>query len=88
MVWTMNIRVHIDRLVLDGLPVTRRQGPLVQAAVEAELSKLLSEGGLAQELASGGAVSSVPAGNIKSAGGSPTHIGRQIARAVYGGIGK
>jgi len=84
----MNIRLHIDRLVLEGLPVTRSQGPLVQAAVEAELSRLMSEGGLAQELASGGAVPSVPADGINLAGGSPANIGRQIARAVYGGIGR
>jgi hypothetical protein len=84
----MSIRVHIESLVLEGLPITRSQGPLVQAAVEAELARLMAEGGLAQELASGGAVPSVPAGNIKLAGGGPNHIGRQIARAVYGGIGK
>jgi len=84
----MNIRVHIERLVLEGLPLTRSQGPLVQAAVEAELARLMTEGGLAQELALGGAVPSVPADGIKVAGGSPDHIGRQIARSVYGGIGK
>jgi len=88
MVCTMNIRLHIDRLVLEGLPVTRSQGPLVQAAVEAELSRLLSEGGLARELASGGAVPSLTADNIKLAKGGPAQVGRQIARAVYGGIGK
>jgi hypothetical protein len=82
------IKVHIERLVLDGLPVTRTQGPLVQAAVEAELSRLMSEGGLSQELASGGAVPSVRADEIKSIGGSPAQIGRQIAKAVYGGMGR
>ena len=43
----MNIKLHIERLVLDGLPVTRSQGPLVQAAMEAELARLMAEGGLA-----------------------------------------
>ena len=84
----MNIKLHIERLVLDGLPITRSQGPLVQAAVEAELARLLAEGSLAPELASGGAVPSVRADGINSVGGSPGQIGRQIARAVYGGIGK
>jgi hypothetical protein len=82
------IKVHIERLVLDGLPVRRSQGPQVQAAVEAELSRLMSEGGLAPELASGGAVPSVRADGIKSIGGSPAQIGRQIAKAVYGGVGR
>ena len=82
------IKVHIERLVLDGLPVTRSQGPQVQAAVEAELSRLMSEGGLAPELASGGAVPSVRANSINSVGRSPAQIGRQIAKAVYGGMGR
>lgn len=82
------IKVHIERLVLDGLPVTRAQGPLVQAAVEAELSRLLSEGGLGHELAAGGAVPAVRADSINSAGKSPAQIGRQIAKSVYGGIGR
>ena len=38
----MNINLHIERLILDGLPITRQQGPHVQAAVEAELTRLLS----------------------------------------------
>jgi len=82
------IKVHIERLVLDGLPVILAQGPLVQSAVEAELGRLLSEGGLGPELASGGAVPSVRADGINSAGKSPAQIGRQIARSVYGGMNR
>ncbi len=82
------IKVHIERLVLEGLPVEPRHGPQIQAAVEAELSRLMSEGGLAPELASGGAVPSVQANGINSVGGSPAQIGRQIAKAVYGGMGR
>jgi hypothetical protein len=82
------IKVHIERLVLEGLPAERSQGPLVQAAVQAELSRLLSEGGLGPELASGGSVPSVPAGSIRLNGGGPGEMGRQIARSVYGGIGR
>ena len=82
------IKVHIERLVLEGLPVERRQGPLVQAAVQAELSRLLAQGGLGPELAAGGAVPSVPAESIRLGGGSPAQMGRQIARSVYGGMSK
>jgi hypothetical protein len=82
------IKVHIERLVLDGLPVTPSQGRQVQAAVEAELSRLMSEGSLAPELASGGAVPSVRAESIRLNGGSAAQMGRQIARSVYGGIGR
>jgi hypothetical protein len=82
------IKVHIEHLVLEGLPVERRHGPQVQAAVEAELSRLMSEGGLGPELASGGAVPSVQADGINSVGKSPAQIGRQIARSVYGGMNR
>jgi hypothetical protein len=82
------LRVHIDRLILDGLPVARGEGPLVQAAVAAELSRLFTEGGLAPEWRSGGAVPSLPAGSIALTGGDgPAALGERIARAVYGGIG-
>ena len=82
------IKVHIEHLVLEGLPLERRHGPLVQAAVEAELSRLMSDGGLSPVLASGGAVPSVRADPINSAGKSPAQIGRQIAKAVYGGMSR
>jgi hypothetical protein len=82
------IKVHIEQLVLEGLPVGRSQGPLVQEAVQAELSRLLVEGGLGPELAAGGAVPSVPAESIRLVGGGPAQMGRQIARSVYGGMNR
>jgi hypothetical protein len=85
----MNVNVHIERLILDGLPLTRSQGPLVQAAVEAELARLLGEGGLASSLQAGGALPSLRAGAIQLASnGNPQQIGIQIAQSVYGGIGQ
>ncbi len=84
----MNIEVHIERLILDGLPIERSQGPYLQAAVEAELTRLLAENGLAPDLQSGGAVPKVWTNGIQLALGSgPIQIGTQIARSVYGGIG-
>jgi hypothetical protein len=77
----MDINLHIERLVLDGLPIRRSQGALVQAAVEAELAHLLAEGGLASSLQSGGAVPMQLAEEAK-----PAQIGRQIARAVHRGL--
>jgi hypothetical protein len=85
----MNINLHIERLILDGLPIEGLHGPLVQAAVEAELSRLLSAGGLHASLQSGIAVPSVRADVMSlNAGTNPKQIGQQIARAVYGGIGR
>jgi hypothetical protein len=84
----MTIRVHIDRLVLEGMPVRSHEGPAVQKAVEKELTRLLAEGGLSADLASGGAYPEVPALNLTTSGSSPKEIGKGIARAVYGGIGR
>jgi hypothetical protein len=85
----MDISVHIERLVLDGLSVSHGQRPLLQAAVEAELGRLLAADGLALELQGGGAVPYVSGGDIQLTGeGDPTHLGQQIGRAVYGGLSR
>ncbi len=84
----MNINVSIERLILDGLPLTHSQRPQVQAAVEAELARLLAAGGLATTLQEGGALPSIPGGSIQLRSDSNPHtLGQQIAHAVYGGIG-
>jgi hypothetical protein len=84
----MNINVHIERLVLDGIAIPAHQRPLLQAATEAELARLLAINGLAPHLLSGGAMPHVPVGSIQLAAGSkPAQLGQQIAQAVYGGIG-
>jgi hypothetical protein len=84
----MNINLHIEQLVLDGVSVPPNQRPLLQAAVEAELTRLLTAEGLGLGLRSGGAVPRLSAGTIQlSSEGNPTQLGQQIARAVYGGIG-
>ncbi|HEV3120750.1 MAG TPA: hypothetical protein VGY53_02555 [Isosphaeraceae bacterium] len=82
----MTYNIKIDRLILDGLPLSRSQAPLVQAAAEAELSRLVTEGGLSPSMLSGGAYPTVPATGATTTS-SPSALGHQIARAVYGGIG-
>jgi hypothetical protein len=84
----MNINIHIERLILDGLPISHSQRPLLHAAIEGELARLLATDGLAPNLMVGGAMPYVPAGNIQLASdGNPYTLGQQIAQAVYGGIG-
>jgi hypothetical protein len=84
----MKIKLHIERLVLDGLAVDRTQGGRVRAAVEKELTRLLAAGGVAPQLKSGGAVPVVRGGNMRVEKNSrPSDLGRNIAGAVYGGIG-
>jgi len=84
----MNIELHIERLILDGLPIERSQGPHLQAAVEAELTRLLIENGLAAYLQTGGALPGVRADAMQfKPGNTPTQWGQHIARSVYSGIG-
>lgn len=90
----MNVHVHIERLVLDGLTLGPGDAGRVRAAVEAELGRLLADGGVAPELRSGGALPGVTTPSITlgppGAPGGPAGAldsGREIARAVYRGIG-
>ena len=84
----MSINLHIERLILDGVSVPPSQRPLLQAAVEAELGRLLAANGVAPELLVGVALPSVSAGNIQlTPESNPTQMGQQIAQAVYRGIG-
>jgi hypothetical protein len=81
----MNINLHIEHLVLDGLPLTSRQGRAVQGELECELARLLEQHGLGR--VSGAALSSLSVAPIQlSPGGEPLQWGRQIARALYAGL--
>lgn len=85
----VKIDVHIDRLILEGLPLTRHQGVLVQAAVERELARLLAAHGLSGKARTGGAAPQVNAGSFElREANHPSRLGQQIARSVYGGIDK
>lgn len=90
----MNINLHIERLVLDGVALERGQEPLLRAAIEAELSRLLSTGGLAPGMMPGAAVPRLDAGDIQLPGGGDNNnnnahgLGLQIARALHGGLSR
>ncbi|MFL6211740.1 MAG: hypothetical protein ACJ74W_23030 [Pyrinomonadaceae bacterium] len=81
----MNINLHIERLVLDGVSLARGHEPLLRAAIEAELSRLLATNGLPSSLLSGGAVPRLQTGEIQLANEhGAQHLGRQIAGALHG----
>ena len=85
----MNVNLNIERLVLEGFSLRPGEQLLVRASIERELSRLLSEGGVSPQLLSGGAVPRLAAGDMRLTGAeSPKQIGAQIARSLYGGIGK
>ena len=85
----MKINVQIERLILDGIDLAPHECPLLQAAVEGELRRLMMAGGLSPDLAAGGAVPTVNVAGMQLSGDTgPARLGEQIAQVVYGGIGK
>ena len=85
----MNIKLHIERLILEGVDILPSQRHLLQTSLETELTRLLADGGLSPSLAGGVALPHVTASSIQLVGGNnPAQIGQQIAQSVYGGIGK
>lgn len=83
----MNISLHIDRLVLDGIHIAPGQRHLLEANVTTELTRLLNNGGLARNLVEGVALRRMSTSGIQITGNNPRQMGQQIAQSVYGGIG-
>jgi hypothetical protein len=85
----LNVNLNIERLVLEGFQLRPGEHMLVRAAVESELSRLLTERGVSPQLLRGGALPRLDAGDMRLSGGeTPRQVGAQIARALYGGIGR
>jgi hypothetical protein len=84
----VNVNLHIERLVLAGIDVDHAQWPFLQAAMEAELGRLIAEGRVGL-VVGGGAMPLVRAGGFEmDVEGGAGRLGQQIACAVYEGIGK
>lgn len=83
----MNIDLHIERLILDGIDLTPGQHHLLQTSLTAELTRLLNEGGIAPQLTGGIALSRLSTSEVQWSGDNPVQLGQQIAQSVYGGIG-
>jgi len=83
----MNINLHIERLILDGVNIAPGQRYLLQAGVKMELARMLTEGGVSSSLTQGSSLPRLSTSGIQLTGNNPTQIGRQIAQSVYGGIG-
>jgi hypothetical protein len=83
----MNIVLHIDRIVMDGLPVCRAQVPALRAALEGELIRLLGTA-TSERLGGSRSVERLAAPAL-SYGPElrPAQLGRQVARSVHGSLG-
>lgn len=82
------IVLHVEELVLEGFPARDRWR--IAAAVEAELTRLVAEGGLPPGLLTGaGTINVIDAdGFAPGPADRPEAIGTQVAGAVYAGLGQ
>jgi hypothetical protein len=81
----MRIELHIEELVLEGLP--SRDRDRIGMAVETALARLLEERGLPPALALGESAADISAGDIDiQPGATPESIGEQIALVLYEGL--
>jgi hypothetical protein len=82
------IELHIERLTLDGFTLTGAQSRVLQRALEGELSRLMTEGGVKQSFLGGLALHSLPPLTTSlSPNAPPAALGRDLARSLYAGIG-
>ena len=77
------LSLHIDRVVMNGLPIAAAAAPRLQAALDGELTRLLSTAPLGDEFRAGAALAALelPALQVGVDAG-PGRIGRQLARAL------
>jgi hypothetical protein len=84
----MRIRVRIDRVLLDGVPIATTEAPYVRTAIESELRRLLVEHGLPRALRASGATPHLRAPDTRVARAHPAVTGTRIGGAVYRSLGK
>lgn len=80
------VAVHVERLVLDGLGLTRTQGAVVQRAFERELTRLFTRSAGVTPW-NGGGVPSIPAASVRVDGAPrPAQLGRDVARSIFSSL--
>lgn len=82
-----SVELHIGELVLHGFAYGDRYR--IGEAVERELERLFTEHGTQPLLAKGGSIDKLDGGAFDMVQGSKAEvIGAQVARAVFGGLGR
>jgi hypothetical protein len=84
------ISVHIERLVLDDLPLTAAQAARMQSALERELARLIAEDGDVAAWGAGAAGAVPPASSAAPAmrwdATRPYQLGRALAGNVFASL--
>jgi len=85
----MTLRIHVDRLVLEGFDYSAKDTARLESTLRAELAHRLSLGGVSDELRAGGSVDALRPAHISlPEKPSAAQSGRAIAGAIYRGISK
>lgn len=84
----MNINLHIESLVLDGISVEPHRRTELKSAVETQLGNLLLSNGIDSGLQSNNNPRAVSRGLIILKDTKSINLGQQIGNAVYRGIKK
>jgi hypothetical protein len=85
----MNLRVHIDRLVLDGFDFSGRDAAHLESALRSELTARLTTSGVSNELRTSGSVTALRPSHVSLPEKlSAAQSGRAIAQAIHRGIGE
>lgn len=84
----MTIRLHVERLILEGMELTPRERGSLERAVIAELTRLLggadTTDALTRTFARGATLSRLPAESLQLAPGEvPDVFGTRVGRAAY-----
>lgn len=82
----MNINLQIDRIILEGVDLSLRQRRQLQAAIETELSRLMTVNGIPGNLQNGGKIPKLLASLNITNNSQPTLMGEQIAQSIYTGM--
>lgn len=85
----MRVHIHIDRLVLNGLPIDASASASMRRAIEVELGRLIAQQpNISPELVAGGAADLRTSRVKVKEGQSPKQLGKSIARSLHGGLSK
>jgi hypothetical protein len=83
----MNVRLDIQRLVLEGFEFTAHERDHLRAAAETELARLIAECGVSSDLSRGIAVPALRGTDLAlTRDATPSDVGVAIARSVAGGV--
>lgn len=85
---TETIHLHIDRLIVDGVTLDRDAEHILQQSIQAELTRLITEGGLRRTGFSHHITRTT--GQPIDTGHStrPEQLGVRVARSIYEGMNR